>query len=228
MDSPEFAANRRFCISLRNGAKIVGGSGMHLRLPGTLLTRGALLAFAAASMACFWTDLAAAGDDGAAPLWVGIGSIFGPLLGMSKDEKDPIEYREHGKIVLPPRVDLPPPSSVAGQTNAEWPVNQEVQHKRIAKEEAKKEIAGVGDARMRYTHPFPNAPVTIGPPDQQGTVGAGADKAASPTLLGNLNPMSWVGMGKSVPLGQEPDRNWLTDPPKGYRTPVGPVGQAGN
>ena len=202
---------------------------MELSLRGTLLARGALLALAA-TMACFCTDFAAAGDDGAAPLWVGIGSIFGPLLGMSKDEKDPIDYREHGKIVLPPRVDLPPPGSAATQTSAEWPVNQEVQHKKVAKEEAKKEIAGVGDARLRYTHPFPpNTPVTVGPSDQQGPVGAGpGDKAASPTLLGNLNPMGWVGLGKSVPLGPEPDRDWLTDPPKGYRAPVGPVGQAGN
>ena len=33
-------------------------------------------------------------------------------------------------------------------------------------------------------------------------------------------------MGKSVPLGPEPDREWLTDPPQGYRAPIGPVGQA--
>ncbi len=127
---------------------------MHLSLRGTLLARGALLA-AAATAACFWTDFAAAGDDGAAPLWVGIGSIFGPLLGMGKEEKAPIDYQEHGKIVLPPKVDLPPPDPPATQTGGEWPVDQEIQHKKIAKEEAKKEIAGEGDARLRYTHPFP-------------------------------------------------------------------------
>ena len=201
---------------------------MNPSLRGTLVARGIVLAIAA-TMACLWTDLAAAGDDGAAPLWVGISSIFAPLLGVTKDEKEPIDYREHGKIVLPPKADLPPPGSAAAQMTTEWPVNQEVQHKKIAKEEAKKEIAGVGDARLRYTHPFPNAPVTVGPSDQQGPVGTGpGDKATSPSLLGNLNPLGWVGMGKSVPLGSEPDRDWLTDPPKGYRAPVGQVGQAGN
>lgn len=197
---------------------------MDLGLRGMVLARCALLGIAA-TMACFWADIAVAGDDGSAPLWVGIGSIFRPLMGMGKDEKDPIDYREHGKIVLPPRVDLPPPGS-STQANPDWPVNQEAQHKKIAKEEAKKEIAGVGDARLRYTHPFPNAPVTIGPSDHQGT--NSGEKAAPASFLGNLNPMGWVGMGRSVPLGQEPDRDWLTDPPQGYRAPVGPVGQVGN
>jgi hypothetical protein len=211
-----------------NGAKTARGSEMYLSLGGTSLARGTRIALVA-TIACFWTNFAAAGDDGAAPLWVGIGSIFGPLMGVSKDEKEPIDYHEHGKIVLPPSMDLPPPGSALTQTNAEWPVNQEGQHKKIAKEEAKKQIAGVGDARLRYTHPFPNAPVTVGPPDQQGTEGGGAgDKAASAPLLGNLNPLGWLGMGKSVPLGPEPDRDWLTDPPKGYRAPIGTVGQAAN
>lgn len=184
--------------------------------------RGAVLA-ATATLGCLWTSFAAAGDDGAAPLWVGIGSIFGPALGLSKDEKPPIDYREHGKIVLPPRMDLPPPEAAGPQATAEWPVDQEVQRKKVEKEEEKKKIAGVGDARLRYTHPFPNAPVTIGPDSQAPDAGTPA-----PSLLGSLNPMSWVGMGKKVTLGPEPDRQWLTDPPKGYRAPVGPVGQAGN
>ena len=84
----------------------------------------------------------------------------------------------------------------------------------------------MGDARLRYTHPFPNAPVTIRAADQQEPEAAAG--AASSTVLGNLNPMSWVGMGKSVPLGPEPDREWLTDPPKGYRAPIGATGQAAN
>ena len=201
---------------------------MSLSLRGTPLARGTLIALTA-TVACLLTNFAAAGDDGAAPLWLGIGSIFGPALGVSKDEKAPIDYREHGKIVLPPRMDLPQPSSVATQTGAEWPMNQEVLHKKIEKEEAKKEIAGQGDARLRYTHPFPNAPVTVRSLDQRGPEGAGPDdKVAPASVLGNLNPMGWVGMGKTVPLGPEPDREWLTDPPKGYRAPVGPVGQAGN
>ena len=44
-------------------------------------------------------------------------------------------------------------------------------------------------------------------------------------MLGNLNPLKWVGMGEvgRGALGPEPDREWLTDPPKGFRAPVEPV-----
>jgi hypothetical protein len=188
--------------------------------------RAAILA--AATLGCFGTDFAKAGDDGAAPLWVGIGSIFGPLLGFSKEEKPPIDYREHGKLVLPPNADLPRPGASVNSAS-DWPVNQEVVRKKLAKEEAKeKQIAGQGDARLRYTHPFPNAPVTVQASDQVDQQVPAGGKAESSSVLGNLNPMSWVGMGKSVPLGPEPDREWLTDPPQGYRAPVGPVRQSAN
>jgi hypothetical protein len=175
-----------------------------------------------------------AGDDGAAPLWEGIGSIFGWRFGGGGD-KDPIEYREHGKIVVPPKMDLPPPGS-SSSVDAAWPVNQEAQRKK-AQKEAKQPIAGVGDARLRYTHPFdPNAPVTVRTTDDQlkgansatGANSAGGN-AVSPAPLGNLNPLNWVGMGKTTPLGPEPDREWLTDPPTGFRAPIAPTqGSAAN
>jgi hypothetical protein len=166
------------------------------------------------------TTPAWAGDDGAAPIWVGIGSIFG----WGKKDNDPIDYREHGKIVLPPKMDLPPPGSSAAAAEDAWPVNQEVQRKQIEKEAAKKVIAGQGDARLRYTHPFPpNTPVTVRATDPQGSVAncTGGDCASS--SLGSLNPLNWVGMGKHTPLGPEPDREWLTDPPKGFRAPISPT-----
>jgi hypothetical protein len=206
-----------------SGPHIVGAEGREGKEMGFCLRMTAIAA-AAATLGCF-SGYAEAGDDGAAPLWVGIGSIFSPLMGFSKDEKPPIDYREHGKLVLPPNTDLPAPGAAKVQTGGDWPVNQEVQRKNLAKEEAKKQIAGQGDARLRYTHPFPNAPVTVQPSDRQEA--SGGVNARAPSVLGSLNPLSWVGMGKSVPLGPEPDREWLTDPPNGYRAPVGATGQAG-
>ena len=167
---------------------------------------------------------ARAGDDGAAPLWEGIGSIFGPLVGLGNKEPDPITYQEHGKLVVPKSLDLPQPGGAVVTNGGAWPLDQEVQRKKIAKEKEKGQIAGVGDARLRYTHPFPNAPVTVNAADQpQGsaTEPAGGAKTESSTLLGNLNPLGWVGLNKGpTTLGPEPDRDWLTDPPKGYRAPV--------
>jgi len=170
-----------------------------------------------------------AGDDGDAPLWKGIGSIFGPAVGFSGlggEKPPPIEYREHGKLVLPPNTELPPPGASASADPA-WPVNQEILRKKALKEEEKKSIAGVGDARLRYTHGFPaNEPVTIRAVDPDGqTVKCESNCGSSSSVLSNLNPLKWVGMGgkSATALGAEPDREWLTDPPKGFRAPVEPV-----
>jgi hypothetical protein len=188
------------------------------------------ITFAIAALG-FSGSIARAGDDGAAPLWVGIGSIFSPLVGFgSKDEKEAISYREHGKIVVPPSMDLPSPGSGPSADAGDWPLNQEIQRKKVQKEAAKKQIAGQGDARQRYSHPFPNAPVTVRAADQDvASSQCPGGKCESSSTLGNLNPMSWIGMGKTVTLdSSEPDREWLTDPPKGYRAPLAPVGQAAN
>jgi hypothetical protein len=170
-----------------------------------------------------------AGDDGDAPLWKGVSGIFGPVVGFTGlgggEKPPPIEYREHGKLVLPPNSDLPPPSASATADPA-WPVNQEIVRRKAMKEEGKKSIAGVGDARLRYTHGFPaGEPVTVRSVDPDGqTVKCESNCQQSSSPLGNLNPLNWVGMGKAnAPLGPEPDREWLTDPPKGFRAPVEPV-----
>jgi hypothetical protein len=185
--------------------------------------RWASMAFATIVVG-FCASAARAGDDGAAPIWQGVGSIFSWAWG-GGDKQDPIDYHAHGKLVLPPKIELPPPGSVSATADPDWPVNQEVQRKKAEKEAAKKTIAGVGDARLRYTHPFdPNAVVTVRSADHDMPGGGGG---AGSSVLGVLNPLSWVGMGKATQLGPEPDREWLTDPPKGFRAPVAPIaGQA--
>jgi hypothetical protein len=211
----------------RCGGQAVGPIGMGLR------SAAVALALTSASLV---SSSAWAGDDGFAPLWQGIGSMFAPILGPAAgfgfggEKPPPIDYREHGKLVLPPNSELPAPGSAASADPA-WPVNQEIVRKKALKEEGKKAIAGVGDARLRYSHGFPaNEPVTVRPVDPDGqTVKCEGACGTSSSVLGNLNPLNWVGMGKKVPLGPEPDREWLTDPPKGFRAPVGPVqGSASN
>ena len=212
MESPE-------CVTIRRPNGI--GQGM-IGVSMQRMVRGSLFGIAiVVASAC--AAPASAGDDGAAPLWVGVSSIFTPFLGLGngKDEKAPIDYREHGKIVLPPKIELPPPSAAAAPRLApDWPVNQEVERKRLKKEAEQKQIAGQGDARLRYTHPFPpNTPVTVRASDQ---VLPSAPVKSETSTLGNLNPLGWIGLGKSqTALGPEPDREWLTDPPKGYRAPAG-------
>jgi hypothetical protein len=208
------------CCHKARGGHVSGAMGFGLR--------SAVVAFALTS-ASLISSSAWAGDDGEAPLWKGIGSIFGPVVGFTGlgggEKPPPIDYREHGKLVLPPNAELPAPGSAASADPA-WPVNQEILRKKALKEEGKKSIAGVGDARLRYTHGFPaGEPVTIRAVDPDGqTVKCEGACSSGSSALGNLNPLNWVGMGKSAtPLGPEPDREWLTDPPTGFRAPVEPI-----
>ena len=170
-----------------------------------------------------------------APIWEGIGSVFGPYLGFEK-EKDPmIDYRDRGRLVLPPKIALPPPSAAAGIGNVDWPVDPDVQSQKKAKQEPKtpnKEHFG------RYTPPLvtPGSKVTMtatagqgegAPPPCPKDAAPGAcsqqsqrSKYGHPTL--NFNPLTWVGLQKkdATVLGPEPEREDLTDPPKGLRAPV--------
>ena len=116
--------------------------------------RGAALAFAITTV-LLGTTASRAGDDGAAPLWVGIGSIFGGL-GLNPwdkgDKPPPIEYREHGKIVVPPKLDLPPPgATLSTNDSGDWPVNQETERRKAEKELAKKAIVAPGGTRACVT-----------------------------------------------------------------------------
>jgi len=180
---------------------------------------------------------ARAGDDGEAPLWQGITSV----VGIGKPDDPDIEYREHGKLVLPPKVELPPPGANARAT-AEWPTDQDVQRakklKALKDTPAPKAYGKVSDPPLGK----PGVPVTVtmsatagyGPggaaclkdgvaiacPDQPAK---GADKTSRPI---EWNPLTWVGLQKKadIVLGPEPERDFLTDPPPGFRAPAEGVG----
>ena len=155
--------------------------------------------------------------------------------GGADDKEDPsIDYRDHGRLVVPPKIDLPPPAAKPAASNPAWPVDNDQQKKKKAKAEA-------AQAKIeRYGRPTPPRP------DGNGTVTVKADvddtaapkpkcqRSAAPgdtctqtaSSSFNWNPLTWVGVEKKGPtvLGPEPDRDWLTDPPKGYRAPVEGVG----
>ncbi len=174
-----------------------------------------------------WLGLAAApahaGDDGAAPIWVGIGSIFS----FGGDAQEPIEYRDRARIVLPPKVELPPPAVSPTQADAAWPLDQEAAKRK--KEKAEKDSYVFVPLRRR-TPPLagPNSVVTVSatagqaPGQRPCAKGPGETCETRPAPAMNLNPLTWVGLEKKAPtvLGPEPDRDWLTDPPKGYREPA--------
>jgi hypothetical protein len=193
-------------------------------------TLGGIRSGLALCAACLlWTSLGGAparagGDDGAAPLWVGLGSIVG-FGGSSNDE--PIEYRDHGRLVLPPKADLPPPAAPAVQGAAGWPVDPDLERRK--REKAEQDAYFFIPPSMRKTLVNdPKSKVTVSAtagqaPGQKPCVkGPGQTCATRPSPSMNWNPLTWVGLEKKpqTVLGPEPDRDWLTDPPKGYREPV--------
>src|SRR5579863_4557534 len=71
-----------------------------------------------------------AGDDGYEPIWSGLGGI----VGLTTKDKDPaIDYRERGRLVLPPKMDLPTPVSPDAEKTAAWPLDPDVENARKAK-----------------------------------------------------------------------------------------------
>src|ERR1019366_7582815 len=96
---------------------------------------------AAASAVCLvWLCLSAApalaGDDGAAPLWVGIGSVF--AFGGADDQPD-IDYRNHAKLVVPPKMDLPAPAVAPWASATDWPRDPDVGRWKAEQAEKNKE-----------------------------------------------------------------------------------------
>jgi len=190
-----------------------------------LSAAGALWLFGCAGQA------ALAGDDGAAPIWDSVGSIFG--LGGGNDQPD-IHYRDRPKLVVPPKMDLPPPAAAATASATDWPRDPDIE--RWKKEQAEKKAFRplIGDPSQVANHKFPdpNSYVTtkytagLGPSARKCPAGPGqsCDSAPSPSL--NWNPLTWVGIQKKpvTVLGAEPPRMSLTDPPQGYRDPVEGVG----
>ena len=152
-------------------------------------------------------------------------SIFGLDWG-SDNNKAPIDYREHGKIVLPPKMDLPPPGSPAVKSAVAWPVDPDVQKRAKEKEAAKARpeetvngyVPVKRNSRIRST-PTRSSPCARRPGKGRG--GNCPDGQCQSSAMAELNPLGWFGGDKKA-LGPEPPREWLTDPPKGYRAPYSP------
>ena len=192
------------------------------------LGRGRCSGLALSAAGALWLACAGqpalAGDDGAAPLWVGIGSVFG--FGGNEDQPD-IDYRDHAKLVVPPKMDLPAPTGAAFAKDPDWPRDPDVERWNKSQAEKKQNKTFI-IKRDSHTPLDPKAVVTtnftsgMGPGGRKCTAGPGqsCDAAPSPTL--NWNPLTWVGLQKKpvTVLGPEPERTSLTDPPPGYREPA--------
>ena len=166
-----------------------------------------------------WSAPARAGDDGQAPIWDSLGGLVS--FGMAPPS-DPIDYRERGKLVLPPKVELQPPAAPA-QKVASWPNDPDLLKVQKKREFLKNYVtrSPSHDNADGYGRPLR--------PDQLKSEGATLDGAtgdprcrrdpAECHFIGAslLEKMGIIKEKDTVIAGEEPEREWLTDPPTGYR-----------
>ena len=149
-------------------------------------------------------------------------------LGAKRMVKPGIEYRERSPLVVPPKLDLPPPASSAEATAPNWPKDPEEKRRKeiaAARKKAGNKFVQPWEAARPLTPAEMNAAKTTGtsrttsndppPPGQN-------NPTLSPSQLGYTGGLWGVFKGNSSEATQfkaEPPRGSLTEPPPGYQTP---------
>ena len=184
-------------------------------MPGTFRTLAIVLATGVGF--CVSAPVMAA-DDGQGSILTEIGGMIGIV---SVPVKGDIDYRERPPLVLPPKMELRQPQQPASARDARWPQDPDVEARRKAEAEARKPLfeftAKEAGARMSRTEAA-SGRVAVQPkltPDTALDTCMSEGRNCTrwnPNQGGNLaqNPDTLV-------AGQEPERQTLTDPPKGYR-----------
>ena len=150
-------------------------------------------------------------------------------VGLQRSGSRPdIDYRERSPLVVPPKIDLPPPEAPNAASNPRWPNDPDVKRRREAATARKREVfdSSVEDSRL------------LTPAEIARGRAAGANAKAVPRSNRDVDetvlPASEMTKGrkgggllsifKSEPetatFTGEPPRTALTEPPKGYRTPA--------
>lgn len=148
-------------------------------------------------------------------------------IGGTNMENCGIDYRERSPLVVPPKIDLPPPASASTEINApNWPKDPDERRRKAA------------IAANKKSKPEPMEASRILTPSELavGTKQASASRSNDPVQPGNsyTNPIlspsqlgykgglfdMFGGNGPQVaPFKGEPTRESLTQPPVGYQTP---------
>jgi hypothetical protein len=145
-------------------------------------------------------------------------------VGATNMENRGIEYRERSPLVVPPKLDLPPPATSAETKAANWPKDPDEQRRKTVAAARKKEN------KFDSARPLKPNELNVGQVAASSSSSAsdalqpGANPAApiSPAQLGYEGGLSGLFGGKKTeakPFQGEPNRATLTMPPSGYQTP---------
>jgi hypothetical protein len=148
-------------------------------------------------------------------------------IGGTNMENRGIDYRERSPLVVPPKLDLPPPASATADVKApNWPKDPDEARRKAAIAARKKENKDPREAARILTPSelaqgkTAGASRTNNDPVQPGT--SFNNPILSPSQLGYNGGLSGLFGGnkaETAPFKGEPTRDALTQPPGGYQTP---------
>jgi hypothetical protein len=155
-----------------------------------------------------------------------IGNIMAGIGGTNMENRG-IEYRERSPLVVPPKLDLPPPESVKSEIkDPNWPKDPDEKRRKAAIAARKKSSPkSLAEAARPLTPDELNAGRTAAPartnndPLKPGDM---PNPMMSPSQLGYTGGLLNMFKGnkpESTPFTGEPTRETLTQPPAGYQTP---------
>jgi hypothetical protein len=155
-----------------------------------------------------------------------IGNIMAGIGGTNMENRG-IEYRERSPLVVPPKLDLPPPESVKGEIkDPNWPKDPDEKRRKAAIAARKKSAAKTPAEAARLLTPDElNVGRTAAPVRTNNdplTPGDKPNPMLSPAQLGYTGGLFNLFKGskpESIPFTGEPTRETLTQPPAGYQTP---------
>jgi hypothetical protein len=148
-------------------------------------------------------------------------------IGGTNMEHKGIDYRERSPLVVPPKLDLPPPETVKGEIkDPNWPKDPDEARRKAAIAARKKERAKSPEEAARPLTPAElNVGKTAAPARTSSEPiqpGVSNNPALSPAQLGYNGGLFGIFKGnkpESTPFTGEPERQTLTQPPAGYQTP---------
>jgi hypothetical protein len=147
-------------------------------------------------------------------------------IGGTNMENRGIEYRERSPLVVPPKIDLPPPASASADVKTpNWPKDPDEQRRKAAIAARKKDNKDPVEAGRPLTPSELNKgkiAATARTNNDPVQPGATNNPVLSPSQLGftgSFGDLFGGNKSETAPFKGEPTRDSLTQPPSGYQTP---------
>ncbi|RDJ22381.1 hypothetical protein DWF00_24555 [Bosea caraganae] len=163
----------------------------------------------------------------ASPAFAQEGMLFQRLMqGVMGNSEDNIDYRQRPPLVVPPSSALPRPQDPASTRNAAWPNDPDVAARREA---ARNSLIPTENEKYRNNPMLSQQELRRGRTLQQQSAG----NITTEELNNYNNQIAPIRIGRDLAsqrnqddlskltYGSEPARQLLTEPPTGYRRPVG-------